>query len=120
MVTVVERKDLLDSSLDRIVAILIKEYNPEKIILFGSLVSGDVHEGSDLDIVIIKETSKHPIDRQVEVYSLIKPEVGIDVFVYTHEEFEYLKSIEFSLVKEIITKGKILYEAGDKRMDKDR
>ena len=33
MATVFEKKDLLDRSLDRIVAILIEEYDPEKIIL---------------------------------------------------------------------------------------
>ncbi|GFP21582.1 hypothetical protein HKBW3S43_01746 [Candidatus Hakubella thermalkaliphila] len=41
------------------------------------------------------------------------------MFVYTREEFEYLKSIGFSLVNEIVKRGKVLYEAGDKGMDKD-
>ncbi len=120
MATIAERKDLLERSLERIVAVLVKEYGPEKIILFGSLASGYVHEGSDLDLVIIKDTSKRPIERQVEVYRLARPEVGIDVFVYTREEFEYLKSIGFSLMNEIMKRGKVLYEAGDKGMDKDR
>lgn len=52
MATIAERKDLPERSLERIVAVLVKEYGPEKIILFGSLASGYVHEGSDLDLVI--------------------------------------------------------------------
>ena len=88
------------------IPVLIKDYRPEKIVLFGSLASGDIHEGSDLDLLIIKDTSKRPIDRQVEVYRLVKPEVGMDVFVYTPKEFEYLRSIGFSLAKEIDKGGR--------------
>ncbi len=120
MMTVAERKELLEKSLDRIVGVLVKEYRPDKIILFGSLASDYVHEGSDLDLVIIKDTPKRPIDRQVEIYGLIKPEVGIDVFVYTPEEFEYLKSIGFSLMNEIMNRGKVLYEARDEGVEKNR
>lgn len=120
MATIAERKELLEKSLERIITVLVKKYRPEKIILFGSLASGDVHEGSDLDLVIIKNTPKRPIERQVEVYGLVKPEVGMDLFVYTQEEFEYLKSIGFSLVNEVLKRGRILYEAGNLGMDKDR
>ena len=120
MATIAERKDVLERALERMIPVLIKEYRPEKIILFGSLASGDIHEGSDLDLLIIKNTPRRPIDRQVEIYSLVKPEVGIDVFVYTPQEFEYLKSIGFSLVKEVVKRGRILYEAGDRRVGEDR
>lgn len=111
MTTVGERADLLAKALDRIVAILIAEYHPEKIILFGSFASGRTHEGSDLDLVIIKDTAQRPIDRQVEVYGLVKPEVGIDLFIYTPQEFKDLETMGYSLVKEIVTQGKVLYEA---------
>lgn len=120
MVTIAERKDLLERTLERMIPVLIKDYRPDKIILFGSLASGDIHEGSDLDLLIIKETSKRPIERQVEVYRLVKPEVGMDVFVYTPKEFEYLKSIGFSLVKEIDKGGRVLYETGDRGVGQDR
>lgn len=102
------------------VTVLVKEYRPEKIILFGSFASGMVHEGSDLDLVIIKETSKRPIDRQVEVYGLVRPEVGIDLFIYTPQEFRDLKSMGFSLVREMVANGKVLYEARNAGMAHDR
>lgn len=102
------------------VAVLVKGYRPDKIILFGSFASGLVHEGSDLDLVIIRQTSKRPIDRQVEVYGLVKPEVGLDLFIYTPQEFRDLESMGFSLVREIVAKGKVLYEARNAGMAHDR
>jgi predicted nucleotidyltransferase len=62
MTTVAERTDSLKRALDRMVTVLVKDYRPKKIILFGSFVSGLVHEGSDLDLVIIKETPKRQND----------------------------------------------------------
>ncbi len=120
MTTVAERTDRLGKALDRTVALLVKEYRPEKIILFGSFASGAGHGGSDLDLVIIKETTKRPIARLVEVYGLVKPEVGIDLFIYTPQEFKYLESIGFSLMKEIVATGKVLYEARGAGMAQDR
>lgn len=120
MTTVAERTARLGKALDRMVAVLVNEYRPEKVILFGSFVSGMVHEESDLDLVIIKETSKRPIDRQVEVYGLVKPEVGIDLFIYTPREFRELQSMGFSLAKEIVGKGKVLYEARGASLAQDR
>jgi uncharacterized protein len=48
-----QRKAELARALDHIVHTLVTQYQPEKIILFGSMASGEVHEWSDLDLVII-------------------------------------------------------------------
>ena len=61
------RKQLLNSELERIITLLKTEYDPEKIILFGSLATGNIHEWSDIDLFIIKETDKRPIDRCIEI-----------------------------------------------------
>lgn len=42
--TVEQRKKLLEEELSRIVGLLKRDYEPEKIILFGSLAEGDMHE----------------------------------------------------------------------------
>ncbi|MEM3507047.1 MAG: nucleotidyltransferase domain-containing protein [Candidatus Bathyarchaeia archaeon] len=46
---------------------VIKNYQLEKIILFGSYVTGEVDELSDIDLVIIKDTNKKFIERLIEV-----------------------------------------------------
>jgi len=108
-----ERKKALELELKRITEILIKEYAPEKIILFGSFAVGNIHAGSDLDLLIIKETDKRPIERILEVARLVKPEIGIDIFVYTPEEYEMFLKEGYRFFREIHEKGKIIYEKGD-------
>lgn len=58
--TVERRKKLLEEELSRIVGLLKRDYEPEKIILFGSLAEGDMHEWSDIDLLLIKKTTTRP------------------------------------------------------------
>ncbi len=111
--TVEKRRKLLEEELSRIIEILKRNYDPEKILLFGSLADGDVHEWSDIDLLIIKKTLKRPIDRILEATRLINPTIGIDLFIYTPEEFDTLVQEKFSFLTKIARKGKVLYEKGN-------
>lgn len=108
-----QRKRLLEEELTRIVDILRRDYFPEKVILFGSMAEGDIHEWSDIDLLIVKETKRRPLERISEVCQLIKPRVGIDLFIYTPDEFRTLLTERFSFLVEIAEKGKVLYEKRD-------
>lgn len=110
--TVEQRKKLLEEELKRIVEILKRDYTTEKIILFGSLADGNVHEWSDIDLLIIKETTNRPIERMQEVCRLINPRVGIDLFIYTPEEFDALIREKISFLIKVTKRGKLLYEKG--------
>lgn len=108
--TIPERKKLLDEELNRIVEVIKRDYKPERIILFGSLADEKVHEWSDIDLLIVKKTRKRPIERCLEVCRLIRPKTGIDLFIYTPEEYERLIDERFSFLIDILKMGKILYE----------
>jgi HEPN domain-containing protein/predicted nucleotidyltransferase len=89
---------------------LIQEYDPEKIILFGSRAEGRDREDSDIDLVIVKETDKRPLDRRIEVETLLADRaVPIDLIVYTPDEIRRLYSIGSPFVEEIVEKGRLLY-----------
>jgi len=102
------RKVNLQKELERCINLLRKEYHPEKILLFGSLASGRVSRWSDIDLIIVKDTKKPFLDRSKEVLLLLKPKVGMDIFVYTPEEFRQLSERRF-FKEEIIGKG-VIYE----------
>jgi predicted nucleotidyltransferase len=106
------RTSQLRKELDRYVGILVSEYIPEKIILFGSVASGKIREWSDIDLVIIKKTDKPFLERTRDVIHLLKPRSGLDVMVYTPEEFDNLSRTRRFFQEEVIAKGKVVYEAG--------
>jgi len=103
------RKIALDNELDRILSVLINEYDPIKIIMFGSLVSGNIHEYSDIDLIVIKNSQRNFYERLEEVGLLLMPELAAEILVYTPEEFEIVKNRMF-FKKEVLKKGKVLYE----------
>lgn len=106
-----ERKHILEEELKRIVGLLIKGYSPDKIILFGSLATDNIHKWSDIDLLIIKETDKRFLDRLHEVHLMSRPRVGINFIVYTPNELrKMLDENRYFLVKEILGKGRVLYE----------
>ena len=88
------------------------EYQPEKIILYGSYAYGQPNEESDIDLFIVKDTNKRRVDRFVEVSRLLHdPKRGITVspLIYTPEEINDRLSIGDHFVKEVLMKGEILY-----------
>jgi predicted nucleotidyltransferase len=106
------RSSLLQSELRRYLRILRTHYQPERVILFGSLAAGSSGEWSDIDLVIIKETDRRFLDRSKEVIQLLEPLVGIDILVYTPAEMEQLSRDRGFVRSEIQGKGKIIYERG--------
>ena len=105
-----EREKTLKEELDRIVTIIQNEYDPEKIVLFGSLAADAVHEWSDIDLLIIKRTDKRTIERTMELTKLIHPRVGIDLFIYTPEEIDLLLKEHYTFLVNILKSGKTVYE----------
>lgn len=57
---------------------------------FGSYARGDWGVGSDLDLVIIVQDSKHPFERRAVEWDATALPVSADVLVYTEEEWQTL------------------------------
>jgi len=105
-----EREKLLNQELSRYLVLLIERDEPERIIVFGSLATGHVYPWSDIDLVIIKQTSLPFLQRLREVRRLLQPRVGTDILVYTPEEFEKLSQERVFFQQEILDKGVVVYE----------
>ena len=90
---------------------IVDELNPEKIVLFGSYAYGRPNPHSDVDLLVIMKTSASRKERSWKVSRLLLPRpFPVDLLVKTPKEIERaLKSGDFFL-REILTRGKVLYE----------
>jgi predicted nucleotidyltransferase len=100
----------LESELARIVDELVATYAPNRIILFGSAATGRAQLWSDLDLVLVCDTSLRFLDRIKDVLMRLKPRVGLDVLVYTPQEFDQLCLDRSFFRDEIVGRGQVLYE----------
>lgn len=105
-----KRKQLLDQELARYVRLLTEHGEPEKVILFGSLVGGQIHEWSDIDLIVVEKTTLPFFQRLRTVRRLLRPKVGVDIMVYTPEEFAQLCADRPFFRDEIVAKGEVVYE----------
>lgn len=101
----------IESYIKNIVDKIINNFNPEKIILFGSYAYGHPTVDSDMDIMIVMDTDEKPHKRAVSVRKVLKG-IGIpkDIIVKTPEEFERFKDIVGTIVYPAAHKGRIIYE----------
>jgi len=85
---------------------------PEKIILFGSMARGENKEGSDIDLLVIKDSNKKRPFRVKEVFEAIRGinrNHPLDPIVYTPEEYETRLGLGDYFIKEVAEQGKIMY-----------
>src|SRR5215211_653530 len=90
---------------------IVQELKPEKIVLFGSYAYGTPNPHSDVDLLVVMKTNASLKDRSWAVSRLLLPRpFPVDILVKTPKEVEKaLESGDFFL-KEILTRGKVLYD----------
>jgi predicted nucleotidyltransferase len=98
-------------TLPQAVKKIVSEFKPEKIILFGSYAYGDPTPDSDVDLLVILDTEQPRKERVVAVSLLLYPRpFPLDILVKTPQEVrEELDKGNF-FTREIVTRGKVLYE----------
>lgn len=98
--------------LDKVVERLKDEYGPERIILFGSYAYGEPEGESDIDLLIVKDTTQPFHKRWAEVCRIISPlrkGFAFSPFVVTPEELESRLEMGDDFFQEIISRGEVLY-----------
>jgi predicted nucleotidyltransferase len=89
-----------------------EQFHPEKIILFGSHAYGTPHADSDVDILVIMPACNQ-LDQAVRISLAIDPPFSLDVIVRTPYNMRWRLAEEDSFLKEVTSKGEVLYEAPD-------
>lgn len=107
----IERQQKLQAELDRFMPTLINQFKALKIVIFGSFAGNEVSEWSDLDIVVVRDTTLRFLDRSAELIRVLQPQVGVDFLVYTPDEWDSMIKENLFVRKEISEKGKELYAA---------
>jgi uncharacterized protein len=101
-------------ALERMLAKLVNEYRPKKVVLFGSHAYGTPHPDSDIDLLIVKETPERFLDRWVTVQGTLTGThrfIPVETLVLTPRELERRLAGGDQFIAEILENGRVLYEA---------
>jgi predicted nucleotidyltransferase len=90
---------------------IVQTLQPEKVILFGSYAYGIPTPDSDVDLLVIMDTKAPSNERSWEVSRLLIPRpFPVDILVKTPQEIECALVKGDFFIREIIERGKVLYE----------
>jgi uncharacterized protein len=85
-------------------------FQPDKIILFGSYAYGKPHEESDVDLLVIMRT-KNAIDQSIRICLAFEEPFSLELIVRTPWQIERGFKDNDWFIREIVEKGKVLYES---------
>jgi uncharacterized protein len=94
-----------------------ERFGPEKIILFGSYAYGTPHQDSDVDILVIMPASNE-LSKAAQISIAIDPPFPLDIIVRTPKNMAWRLAEGDSFLREITSKGKVLYEKAHAGMGK--
>lgn len=106
---VIERK-----VIERIAAEIGHKFNPDKVVLFGSYAYGSPTNDSDVDMLVILPFKGRNSKKAIEILEEVNPDVPLELIVRTADDVR--KRLEWNdfFLREIIDKGKTLYESAHK------
>ena len=99
------------SKILNLVQKIIEDFQPQKIILFGSYAYGQPRDDSDIDLLVILPFTEKKSQKSLEILNKIKPIFALDLLVRTPSEIQQRLEWRDFLLQEIFEKGKILYES---------
>lgn len=90
---------------------IAKEFQPEKIILFGSYAWGKPGPDSDIDLFVLKKDAPNPLDLGGDIRGFLWDyPIAMDILVYNQEILDKSLRKQNFFIKNIINQGQLLYE----------
>jgi len=99
------------AEIERYAERVAREFQPERIILFGSHAFGLAREDSDVDLLVVMRHRGKSWDQAAEIRSRVRPTFPLDLLVRTPEKLEERIELGDPLFVEITTTGRVLHEA---------
>lgn len=90
---------------------IVEQFKPTKIILFGSYAYGAPSDDSDVDVLVIMPLEGRCARKSAEILIATDPHFPIDLLVRTPEQIMTRIALGDFFIREIIEKGKVIYEA---------
>ena len=107
------RKQDVRTQIDRMVRRIVRRFDPERIILFGSHARGDAGPDSDVDLLVVMPVTGSKLDKAVEVrMALPDRKVPVDLIVTRPEDFEWRRNYPGTIERPAHLEGEVLYARG--------
>ena len=92
---------------------VVEEFQPDRVILFGSHARGTADSNSDVDLLVVMPISGTKRSCQLDIRrALRKIRTPVDVIVTTPEDFEWRRKVVGTIEYPAVKEGKLVYARG--------
>ena len=103
---------LTDAEIQEMGDAIANTLHPQEVLLFGSYAEGSATEDSDVDLLVVMESSEPRYKRAASVRNLFwPPKASMDILVYTPEEVRRWNGVPNHVLTNAIKTGRVLYAA---------
>jgi uncharacterized protein len=95
----------------RLADTIVREYRPERVVLFGSYASGTAREDSDIDLLVVMPFRGNRVRKAVEILGKLETRAAVDLVVRTPEDVRRRVRLNDFMLKSILDQGKVLHES---------
>ena len=88
-----------------------REFQPEKVLLFGSHARGEAGPDSDVDLLVVLPCEGKPVYKAAQIRLSLDHSIPIDVLVRTPEEIAKRLEMGDFFIRDILEEGVVLYES---------
>lgn len=99
------------SYIRQFAAQIAQEFQPERVILFGSYAYGTPTPDSDVDLLVVMPCEGKETRKAIEILHTIKPKIPVDLLVRTPEHLQQRLAWNDFFLQEVVERGQVLYEA---------
>jgi predicted nucleotidyltransferase len=92
---------------------IAQQFQPDKIVLFGSYAYGRPTPESDADLLVLIDTPLRNREQAAQIARALDYHFGLDLIVRTPQQFNYRIAEGDFFLREIAEKGKVLYARAD-------
>ncbi len=111
--TINQRRRIPMRAIRTVVVQIANQYQPEKIILFGSYAYGKPHPESDVDLLVVMNTPLKETEQAIRICQTVLYHFGLDLIVRTPATLDRRIKLGDPFLREVVNKGKVLYERTD-------
>jgi uncharacterized protein len=90
---------------------IAKDFHPERIILFGSHAYGKPTQDSDIDLFVVMPFEGRHTEQAIRMLDKLNVLMPLDLIVRTPEQVKERLALGDTFTKEILERGKVMYEA---------
>jgi predicted nucleotidyltransferase len=97
--------------IEKYVGEVVRQFHPERIVLFGSHATGRARKDSDVDLLVVMRHKGAAAEQAARIRCSVRAGFPLDIIVRSPAVIRQRLAIGDGFIREILEKGKVLHES---------